>query len=140
MNFYSSYVLIKVMLCLAVIFTDLQKLRKCVMTERIMFTHWKLWPNHAVGTKVAATQAAAVAAQGGAPWWSVAGWRQCRCWQAAGRYWVLKNSWNQNVPFPKHSLSDFIIIKRRLWEYFSVFLKVKTDLKSVALKLNDLHI
>lgn len=122
-HFYSFLVLIKVMLCLAVSFTHLQKLRKCVMTERGTFTHWKLWPSLTV----------------------VSQWQRHRqLWlcrraeaaqaltEAAGGCWVLEKSWNQNVPFPEYSLSDFIVIKdfgKIFAGFFFFFLKVKTDLK-----------
>ena len=67
-NFYKSLVCIEVVLCLAIVSTALQKLRKCVMKNtrelRNMSPHWRLWPNYTSCPQVVATQVVAVAGQG----------------------------------------------------------------------------
>lgn len=81
-TFYSSLVLIKVMLCLVVIFIVLQKLHKRVVTKRNMFSPWKLWLNHTQWVlRWQWHRRSGCGHRARGPQWSHAGWRQCRCLQ-----------------------------------------------------------
>lgn len=58
---YSSLVLVKVVLCLAVISGALQNLHQCVIentTEKAGSTHERLWPKHTAGPEATVARAA----------------------------------------------------------------------------------